>query len=85
MEKSKERLNIIEKIKLYENLGKFNDDVEIDAPAKTIKPNDVDYADKKLFSKLLRATANFLGKTYFESMIKKKKFIIKEVSGLENV
>ena len=85
MEKSKDRLNVIEKIRLYENLGKFNEDVEDDAPAKAIKPKDIDYSDKKISSKLLRGIANYFGKTFFESMIKKKKFIIKNVSGLKNV
>ena len=85
MEKAKERLNVIEKIKLYENLGKFNDDVEEDSPAKMIKRQDVDYIDKKVSSKILRGIANFLGKSFFETMMKKKKFIIKEVSGIENV
>lgn len=85
MQKSKERLKIVEKIKYYEKCGKFNEDVEDDAPGKTIRPKDIDYTDKKLSSKLLRGVANFLGKTFFESMIKKQQFIIKEVSGIENV
>ena len=85
MQKSKERLKIIEKIKYYEKCGKFNEDVEDDAPAKPIKPKEIDYTDKKLSSKFLRGIANFLGATFFESMIKKNKFIIKEVNGLENV
>ena len=43
MAKSKERLKIVEKIKYYEKLGKFNEDVEDDAPAKTIRPSEMDY------------------------------------------
>ena len=85
MAKSKERLKIVEKIKYFEKCEMFNEDVEDDAPAKPIKPKDVDYTNKKLSSKILTGIANFLGKTYFESMIKKNKFIIKEVYGLENV
>lgn len=85
MKKSEERMKVVEKIKYYEKCGKFNEDVEDDAPAKTIKPKDIDYTDKKLSSKLLAIVANFLGKTFFESMIKKDKFIIQEVNGLENV
>ena len=85
MEKSKERLEILEKIKNYEKCSKFNEDVENDAPAKTIRPKDVDYVNKKLSSKFLTCVANILGTAFFESMIKKKKFIIKEVNGLENV
>lgn len=85
MEQSKERLAILEKIKQFEKDGKFNDDVEDDAPAKTIKPKDVDYGNIKISSKILTSMANLLGIMFFESMIKNKKFIIKEVYGLENV
>ena len=85
MQKSKERLKIVEKIKYYEKCGKFNDDVEDDDPAKTIEPKDIDYTDRKLSSKFLRGVANILGTAFFESMIKKNKFIIKEVNGIENV
>ena len=72
MEKAKDRLDVINKIESYEKLGKFNDDVEDDAPAKPIKPNDIDYVDKKLSSKFLTKLANFLGVAFFESMIKNK-------------
>lgn len=85
MEKAKDRLDIIEKIELFEKEGRFNEDVEDDAPGKTIRPCDIDYIDKKLSTKLMTKIANFLGKTFFESMIKKNKFIIKEIHGLENV
>ena len=85
MEQSKERKKIVERIKLFEKQARFNEDVEDDAPAQIIKPKDVDYADEKLSSKILTKMANLLGIVFFESMIKKKKFIIKEVVGLENV
>ena len=85
MEKSEERLKVLNKINEYEKLGNFNDDVEDDAPAKTITPKDVDYVNKKLRNKLMTMIANKLGKMFFESMIKKNKLIIKEITGLENV
>ena len=85
MEQAKDRLAVLERIKEYERLQKFNDDVEEDPPSRTIKPNEVDYLNKKLSSKFLKVLANKLGTMFFESMIKKKKFIIKSVSGLENV
>lgn len=85
MEKSPERLKVLERIKEYEKEKRFNDDVENDEPAKPILPKDVDYTNKKLSSKLLTKLANTLGKMYFESMIKHKKLIIKEINGLENV
>ena len=75
MEQSKERKKIVERIKLFEKQARFNEDVEDDAPAQIIKPKDVDYADEKLSSKILTKMANLLGIVFFESMIKKKKFI----------
>ena len=84
MEQSEERLKVAEKIALFEKEGRFNEDVEPDPPSIPIKPDEVDYLNKKLSSKFMTCVANFLGKTYFESMIKKRKFIIKEIIGLEN-
>ena len=40
MEKSKERLAVLKKIDEFEKLGRFNEDVEDDAPATTIKPKE---------------------------------------------
>ncbi|MEG9430252.1 MAG: lysophospholipid acyltransferase family protein [Christensenellaceae bacterium] len=84
MEQSEERLKVIARINEYEKAGRFNDDVEDDPPTTVIRPNDVDYVNKKLSSKFLTRLANFLGRTFFESMIKKNKFIIKEITGLDN-
>ena len=71
MEQSETKLKVIAKIKEYEKAGRFNEDVEEDPPATTIRPQDVDYINKKLSSKIMTAFANFLGRTFFESMIKK--------------
>ena len=79
------RLEVLERIAEYEKAGRFNDDVEIDPPSKPSLPNEVDYVNKKLSSKFLTILANFLGKTFFESMIKKKTFVISSVKGLENI
>ena len=84
MEQSKKRIEVAEKIALFEKEGRFNEDVEPDPPSKQIMPDEVDYLNKKLSSKFMTWLANFLGKTYFESLIKKRKFIIKEVIGLNN-
>ena len=65
MEKSKERLEIIEKINTFEKEKKFNEDVENDPAVFPIKPNEVDYLNKKLSSKILTKLANFLGTMYF--------------------
>lgn len=84
MEQSEQRLKVLAKISEYEKAKRFNEDVEDDAPAKPIRPKDVDYVNKKLSSKLLTKLANFLGKAFFEYMIKQNQFIIKDVKGLDN-
>lgn len=85
MEKDPKKLEVLSRIAEFEKTGRFNDDVEIDPPTKQILPNEIDYVNEKLSSKLLTALANFFGKMYFESMIKKGTFIIRSVKGLENV
>ena len=84
MAKSEERLRVLARIKEYESQGLFNADVEEDDPPIPIQPGEVDYTNRKLSSKMKTALANFLGKAFFENMIKHKKLIIKEVYGLEN-
>lgn len=79
-----ERLRVLARIKEYEQQGRFNDDVEEDDPAIPIRPGEVDYTIRKLSSKTMTRLANFLGKSFFEHMIRKKKLIIKEVRGIEN-
>ena len=71
MQQSEERLRVLARIAEYEKQGRFNDDVEEDDPAVPIKPSDVDYTVKKLSSKMMTALANFLGKTFFEKMIRR--------------
>ncbi len=78
------RMRVIARIAQYEKEGRFNEDVEEDAPAVPIKPGEVDYAIKKASSKMLTSCANFLGKAFFENMIKHNKLIIKEVRDIGN-
>ena len=84
MPESEERLRVIERIKEYEKQGRFNEDVEEDDPPVPIKPGEVDYTNRKISSRIKTSVANFLGKSFFENMIRHKKLIIKEVHGLEN-
>lgn len=78
------RLQVLKKIEEYELNGLFDQDVESDPPSKVLLPNQIDYLDKKLISKIKTGIANFVGKTYFEHQIKKKNLIIDGVDGLEN-
>lgn len=84
MEKSKERLDIIEKIKEFEKAEKWDIDVEDDPETKELLPNEIDYLNKKFSSKIKNKIANFLGTRFFEKMIKQGALRIKEVRGIEN-
>ncbi len=83
-EKREERLRVLARIAEYEKAGRFNDDVEEDDPAIPIQPGDVDYTIRKPSSKVKTAVANFLGRAFFENMIRKNRLIIKDVQGLEH-
>ena len=83
VDKRQERLNLLKRIEEYEKSSRFNEDVEIDPPAKVINPKEVDYTNKKLSSKFLTMLANAMGSTFFKIMMKKKQLIIKEVYGIE--
>lgn len=84
MEKSQARLHVLEKIKHLEQQQLWDQDVEDDPPSKELKPNKVDYLNKKLSSKILNKIANKAGTKFFEGLIDKKQFIIDKIEGVEN-
>lgn len=84
MEKSEERLKILAKIDELEKQGMWDQDAEQDPEAKELLPNEIDYLNKKLSSKIKNKIANFVGTRFFEKMIKNKQLVIKEVKGIEN-
>ena len=71
MEKSAERLKVLEKIKEYEKNQWWDRDVEDDPETIELLPNKVDYLNKKLSSKILTVFANWAGTRFFEKMLKK--------------
>lgn len=78
---SPDRVEVVEKIKKYEKEGgeSFFLDVENDPPSRPLLPDDVDYLDKKLTSKIKTAIACAM-----ESVCKRvlgKKFNITVVGG----
>ena len=85
IEKSKDRLEVLEKIDKLEREGKFDIDVENDPPTIELTPDNVDYLRKSGTSKLKRKVANKIGKKFLKNMIKKNKLIIKEIRGIENL
>lgn len=84
MEKSPDRLKVLEKIKNLEIEKRWDEDVEEDPETKELLPNKIDYLNKKLTSKIACSFANRAGTTFFENMIKNKDLVIKEVVGIEN-
>ncbi len=85
MEKSKERLEILEKIDEFERMGKFDQDVENDPPTIPLNPSDVDYLHRKITSKIKTRVANHIARKFIKNLMKEKKLIIKDVIGLENL
>ena len=71
MEKSPERLKVLERIEENERAGLFNDGVENDPPTIELLPNKVDYLNKKLSSKIATMIANRAGTNFFEKLIVK--------------
>ncbi|MBQ8451785.1 MAG: 1-acyl-sn-glycerol-3-phosphate acyltransferase [Clostridia bacterium] len=84
IEKSPERLEILKRISEFEKQGWWEKDVEDDPPTVELLPNQIDYLNKKLSSKIKTFFANIAGTNFFEKLIKNKGLIIKEVKGIEN-
>lgn len=84
MEKSTQRLNILNKINELEEKGLWHTDVEDDPVTKPLLPNKIDYLNKKLSSKILTFFANKAGTSFFEKLIKSNQLIIDNVIGIEN-
>lgn len=83
--KSKDRLEIIEKIKKLEREGKFDVDAEEDPPTVPLMPEDIDYLRTSRYSKIKSKVANSMGKIFLREIIKENKLIIKKVNGIENL
>ena len=85
METDTKDLSVQEKIELYEKNGWFDIDTLPDPETITLLPDKVDYLGEKLSSKIQTFFANFIAKTFIKKLIKRKKLIIKEIIGIENI
>ncbi len=85
VEKSKDRLEILEKIKKLEESGIFDKDVENDPPTITLEPDDIDYLRTSRTSKIKSKMANQMAKKFLKDLLRDNKLIIKEVKGIENL
>lgn len=84
MGKSQDRLDVLKRIEEKEKYKLFNEDVENDPESKILMPNQIDYLNKKLSSKIKTGVANIMGTKFFESQIKNGQFIIKNIVGIEH-
>ncbi len=84
-EKTKERMQIIEKIEDLEKQGKFDVDAEDDPPTIELTPDNVDYLKTKHYSKLKNRVANRMGERFLNGILKDNKLIIKDIKGIENL
>ncbi len=81
---AQDRLDIIQKIRDYEKKGWFDKDVEDDPPTKELLPENVDYLQKKLSSKIKTKYAYYVAGKFLKKALKNKFLIIKDIIGIEN-
>lgn len=81
---AQDRVEVLNKIKEYEEAGKFNVDVENDPPSPELMPDQIDYLQKKLSTRFKRRIAYMMAGMFLKSLLKKKNLVIKEIKGLEN-
>lgn len=82
--KSKERLQVLDKIAKFEREGRFDEDVEEDPPTKELLPENIDYLRTKLSSRIKSKFAYAIARKYVYNLMDEKKFIIKEIKGIEH-
>ncbi len=85
MAQSEERLAVFKKIAEFEEMGKFNEDVENDPPTTPLNPEDVDYLNTKWIHRVQTRIANQIAKQFIHHLIRKKQLIIQEVIGYEHL
>lgn len=80
---SKEKQELLNRIKEYEEKGMFDIDVNDDPVAPTLLPEQTDYLCKKFSNKMKRKIANFIADNYFKNLIKKDILIIDKIENEE--
>jgi len=84
MEKSQHKLELIRRISELEKNELWHLDVEDDPKTFPLMPDQVDYLNEKLSSKIKNKIANIAGTRFFDKMIANRQMIIKEIRGIEN-
>ena len=71
MDNNEQKLSIQDKIDYLERNGLWDQDVNEDPETYELKPDQIDYLDKKLSSKIKTWIANIVGYNFYENLIKK--------------
>lgn len=84
-EQSQERLEILKKIQEYEKAGRFNEDVEQDAPGKELLPDQIDYLRYGLIARWKARRSIEAARKIVNMLQKQHQIIFKGVEGKENL
>ena len=84
MEKSAHKLELLQKIAELERRELWHVDAQEDPESYPLLPDQIDYLNEKLSSKIKNKIANIFGARFFDKMIADRQLIIKEVRGIEN-
>ncbi len=79
-----DRVAVLERIEALEEQGVFDQDVEEDPPSRVLKPDEIDYFRKGLYSRLKTKMAFTVAQRFVDKLIRNKQLIIREIVGLEN-
>ena len=82
--RAKDRVEILLKIEQFEKEGRFDEDVENDPPGRVLLPDEIEYVQKTITDKLKTKIAFIIAHKFVNNLIKDKRFIIKEMKGLEH-
>ncbi|MBO4452659.1 MAG: 1-acyl-sn-glycerol-3-phosphate acyltransferase [Clostridia bacterium] len=82
--RSSDRVAVLEKIAQYEREGRFGEDVEEDPPSRVLMPDEIEYVRKGFYEKIKTKFAFTMARRFVNNLIDEKKLIIKEIKGIEN-
>lgn len=82
--RAKDRVEVLHKIEQFEREGRFAEDVEADPPGRVLLPDEIEYLKKSASDKMKTKIAFMIAHKFVDNLVKDKKFIIKEMRGLEN-
>ena len=75
---------LLQRIEELEKKKLWHLDVEDDPETYPLMPDEIDYLNEKLTSKIKTKIANFFAQRFYEKLISNGQLIIKEVRGIEN-